>query len=91
MIVQLAKSEGIDENAARQKIIDFIASSPAFPSAGPAGHKKLQSWWPSLRPIVPLLFMEVTTRLMGNDSYHLIALRPVGSEADVNNRNRGTG
>ena len=65
MIVQLAKSEGIDENAARQKIIDFIASSPAFPSAGPAGHKKLQSWWPSLRPIVPLLFMEVTTRLMG--------------------------
>src|ERR1700730_3649798 len=40
-------------------------SSAAFPSAGLAGQKKLQSWWPSLRRIVPLLFMEVTTRLMG--------------------------
>jgi NAD(P)-dependent dehydrogenase (short-subunit alcohol dehydrogenase family) len=28
MIVQLAKSKGIDENAARQKIIDFIGGIP---------------------------------------------------------------
>ena len=28
MIVQLAKSNGIDENAARQKIIDFIGGIP---------------------------------------------------------------
>lgn len=28
MIVQLAKSSGIDENAARQKIMDFIGGTP---------------------------------------------------------------